>query len=189
MRSPIRRQGMLQLQSPPRVVVLHDFDEALGATEARLFSFFLLKNVGPDLLSCRPLKVEDQIVTKNRLVRDIADRCLAGNFGGIAYRAAKEPECVEFGISYQNIQYHMDQKGPLAAVDRAADRARVAAEAVAATSAPGVTPVFVFVERGGVCFGCDSCLGHRWQARMRTGSTYWKSRPPRPARGFHRPPG
>jgi len=68
--------------------------------------------------------VEDPIVTKDRLVRDIADRCLAGNFGGIAYRAAKEPECVEFGISYQLIQYHMDQKHPLAAADRAADRAR-----------------------------------------------------------------
>jgi len=38
---------------------------------------------------------------------------------------------------------------PFGGADRAADRARVAAEAVSATSAQGVTPIIVFVERGG----------------------------------------
>ena len=47
MRSPIRRQDMLQLQLPARVAILHDFDEALGATDAFLFLFLLLKKRGP----------------------------------------------------------------------------------------------------------------------------------------------
>jgi len=42
MRSPIRRQDMLQLQLPARVAILPDFDEALGATEAFLLKILLL---------------------------------------------------------------------------------------------------------------------------------------------------
>jgi chromosome segregation ATPase len=83
------------------------------------------------------------------MVKAMADRCLAGEFNGNYHRAAKEPECVALGISHQHIQYHMDHKCPLVAADRAADRARVAAEATAASSALRTNPVFVFVERGG----------------------------------------
>ena len=43
----ISQRDMLQLQLPARVAILHDFDEALGATKACLFSFFLLKKRGP----------------------------------------------------------------------------------------------------------------------------------------------
>jgi hypothetical protein len=75
----------------------------------------------------------------------MADRCFAGEFNGSYHSAAKEPECVALGISHQNIMYHMDQKRPLVVADRAADRARVAAEATAVSQGP----VFVFVERGG----------------------------------------
>ena len=108
--------------------------------------------MGPDQLyytASRPITLEDPVVTKNRMVKAMADRCLAREFNGSYHRAAKEPECVSLGISHQHIQYHMDQKCPLVAADRAADRARVAAEAVLATSAHGVTPIIVFVERGG----------------------------------------
>ncbi len=56
------------------------------------------------------------MLTKNRLVKVMADRCLAGEFGGSYFRAAREPECVALGISHQSIQYHMDQKRPLVAI-------------------------------------------------------------------------
>ena len=69
--------------------------------------------------------LEDPIVTKNREVKAIAERCLAEKFGGSCFQAAKEPECVALGIISQHISYCMDQKRPLAAADRAADRARV----------------------------------------------------------------
>ena len=105
--------------------------------------------MGPDQLYYRPITLEDPVVAKIRVIKVMADRCLAGEFDGSYYRAAKEPECVALGIAYQHIQYHMDQKRPLMAADRAADRARVAAEATAASSAHGTNPVFVFVERGG----------------------------------------
>ena len=83
---------------------------------------------------------------------------MAGEFGG-SYRAAKEPECVALGICHQLIQYHMDQKHPLAAAARAGERARVAAEAAAATSAHGVTPIFVFFELGGSASAATAVSG------------------------------
>ncbi len=109
--------------------------------------FIVLKKRGPDQPSFRPITLEDPVVTKKRVVKAMADRCLAGEFDGSYCRAAKEPECVALGILHQHILYHMDQKRPLVAADRAADRARVAAEATAASQ--GTNPVFVFVERGG----------------------------------------
>jgi len=53
----------------------------------------------------------DPFFEKSRLVRVMvmAERCLAGDFGGSYYLAAKEPECVELGIMQTNIQYHMDK--------------------------------------------------------------------------------
>ena len=84
---------------------------------------------------------------------------MAGEFGGSYRLAAREPECVALDISHQLIQYHMDQKRPLAAADRAVDRVWVAAEAAAATSARGVTPVCVFVERGGSASAATAVLG------------------------------
>ena len=119
--------------------------------------------MGPDQLYYRPITLEDPAVTKNRMVKAMADRCLAGEFDGNYYRAAKEPECVALGILHQNIQYHMDRKRPFMAADRAADRARVAAEAVAeataASSAHGTNPVFVFVERGGSASAATAVSG------------------------------
>ena len=53
--------------------------------------------------------VVDPFIEKSRLVRVMAERCLAGDFGESYYLAAKEPECVELGIMHTNIQYHMDK--------------------------------------------------------------------------------
>ena len=93
--------------------------------------------------------VVDPFVEKSHVVREMADRCLAGEFGGSSWLAAKEPECVALGIIPQNITYHMDKLDPVAAAARAGDRARVATEAAAAATVHGVKPTFVFVERGG----------------------------------------
>ena len=115
--------------------------------------------MGPDQLYYRPITLEDPVVAKIRVIKVMADRCLAGEFGRGYFRAAKEPECVALGIAYQHIQYHMDQKRPLMAADRAADRARVADEATAASSAHGTNPVFVFVERGGSASAATAVSG------------------------------
>jgi len=94
--------------------------------------------------------VVDPIFEKSRLVRAMAERCLAGDFGGSSYLAAKEPECVELGITQPNILYHMDRMDPVAAASRTADRARVTTEtAAAAVTLHGLKPTFIFVERGG----------------------------------------
>ena len=69
--------------------------------------------------------VVDPFVEKSHVVREMADRCLAGEFGGSSWLAAKEPECVALGIIPQNITYHMDKLDPVAAAARAGDRARV----------------------------------------------------------------
>ena len=88
------------------------------------------------------------MVTKNRLVKVMADRCLAGEFGGSYFRAARKPECVALGISHQRIQYHMH--GPEASFGSygpSGGPARVSAE-TASAAAEGADPIFVFVERG-----------------------------------------
>ena len=98
----------------------HDIIEVFGAVVPCSLKTILLKGLGPGD-SFRPSILEDPVVKKNLVVRDIADRCLAGEFGG-SYRAAKEPECAALGICHQLIQYHMDQKHPLAAAARAGER-------------------------------------------------------------------
>ncbi len=79
----------------------------------------------------------------------------------------------------------MDQKRPLMAADRAADRARVAAEAVASTSAHGVTPIIVFVERRGSASAATAVSAIVGKLEMQDGRTYRGSRP-RPAGGIYR---
>ena len=139
----------LQSRLPARTNVFHDFAEALGAAASFLNLLIVPKKRWPDQPSFRPITLEDPVVKKKRVIQAMADRCLAGEFDGSYCRAAKEPECVAPGILHHHILYHMDQKRPLMAADRAADRARVAAEATAASSAHGTNPVFVFVELGG----------------------------------------
>ena len=58
--------------------------------------------------------VVDPFVEKSHVVREMADRCLAGEFGGSSWLAAKEPECVALGIIPQNITCHMDKLDPVA---------------------------------------------------------------------------
>ena len=76
-------------------------------------------------------------------MRLVARRCIAGEFGGSAIKAAAEPECVRLGVFESVIRYHMDKIVPIAAAARAAERARMAAEAA------HVPVKIVFVEWGG----------------------------------------
>ena len=89
------------------------------------------------------------VSVKADLRRTMAERCLAGEFGGSSWVASQEPECVTLGIAYQTIQYHMDRIDPIQASTRAASRARVEIEALAAETSNGVKATFIFVERGG----------------------------------------
>ncbi len=59
------------------------------------------------------------------MTKTLAERCLAGEFGGIPYRAAQSPEAVELGISHCMIHHYMNQIDPTTAFDRVADRLRV----------------------------------------------------------------
>lgn len=74
---------------------------------------------------CRPKKVEDAKRDKTELTRTLAERCLAGEFGGIPYRAAQSPEAVELGIRHSMIHHYMNQIDPTTTFDRVADRLRV----------------------------------------------------------------
>jgi hypothetical protein len=121
-RPTYRHQGTLPLQLPARIAVLHDLAEASGSSAAIFLCHFSSKNRGPGPTLFQAINAEDPVVTKNRLVRAIADRCLAGEFGGSYFCVAKEPECVELCIIHSHIKYHMDQKCSLVALDRAADR-------------------------------------------------------------------
>ena len=78
----------------------------------------------------------------------MASRCISGEFGGIAYRAGQDPECLRLGVTANAIQYHIDRMEPAAAAARAAERARVATETSAAEAAH-VPVKIIFVERGG----------------------------------------
>jgi hypothetical protein len=78
----------------------------------------------------------------------MAERCVAGEFGGSPYRAAAMPECIALGISYQSIEYHMGKINPVESASRVADRARVEAEAAQA-KAELKSVEFFFVERKG----------------------------------------
>ena len=78
----------------------------------------------------------------------MAERCLAGEFDGSAFKASRAPECIRLGIDESVIRYHITRGNPAAAIARAADRARVATETAAAEAAR-VPVKIVFVERGG----------------------------------------
>ena len=75
---PYHHQVTLQSRSPARIMVFHDLAEALGAPTAIKKLFFLLKKRGPGKSSIRPITLEDPVVPKNRVVKAMADRCLAG---------------------------------------------------------------------------------------------------------------
>jgi hypothetical protein len=67
---------------------------------------------------------EDAGRDKTNMTRTLAERCVAGEFGGVPYRAAQEPEAVEYGICPKMIYYYMNQIGPEAASARVAERLR-----------------------------------------------------------------
>ena len=91
--------------------------------------------------------VDNAGTEKASLTRSMASRCISGEFGGIAYRAGQDPECLRLGVTAMAIQYHIDRMEPAAAAARAAERARVATETSAAEAAH-VPVKIVFVERG-----------------------------------------
>ena len=78
----------------------------------------------------------------------MAQRCVEGDFGGIANRASQEPEAAELGIDRQMIQYFMDRYGPIAASTRGAERAQPEHEKSEAKIA-GEKLRVVVVEKGG----------------------------------------
>ena len=59
---------------------------------------------------------------KSNVTRTFAERCVAGEFGGVANRAAQAPEALDWGISRSNILYFMNQIDPAAASARVAER-------------------------------------------------------------------
>ena len=59
---------------------------------------------------------------KSNTARTLAERCVAGEFGGVANRAAQAPEALDWGITRSNIQYYMNQIDPEAASARVAER-------------------------------------------------------------------
>jgi len=78
----------------------------------------------------------------------LAQRCVAGEFEGVAYRAAQLPEAVELDLNHQLIQYHMDKVDPVAAAARVAERARFENDKSEAEMR-GAEVHVVAVERGG----------------------------------------
>ena len=104
------------------------------------------------------------VSVKADLRRTMAERCLAGEFGGSSWVASQEPECVTLGIAYPTIQYHMDRIDPIQASTRAASRARVEIEALAAETSNGVKATFIFVERGGSASAAAAVSGDYEQA-------------------------
>jgi len=90
----------------------------------------------------------DLAALKRDLAESMALRCASGEFGGSAWKAAGDPECVSLGIDESNIRYYIKKINPTEAAACAAERERVAAEAAAAVE-NGRKVQFVFVERGG----------------------------------------
>ena len=78
----------------------------------------------------------------------MALRCASGEFGGNAWKAAGDPECVSLGVDESSIRYYIKKNNTTEAAACAAERERVAAEAAAAME-NGRKVQFVFVERGG----------------------------------------
>jgi hypothetical protein len=90
----------------------------------------------------------DAFAAKSSLSLRMAERCVAGEFGGSAWRAAAMPECIALGINYQTIEYHMGKMNPVESACRVAHRARVESEAAQA-EAEMMRVKYVFVERKG----------------------------------------
>jgi hypothetical protein len=116
--------------------------------------FIIFGAPGPTPFFCvfyRP-STGDPAVERSRekaaLVRSMAERCVAGEFEGSAWRASHNPECIRLGIDESHIRYHMNKVEPAAVAARAAERARVATESAAAEAARVPVKV-VFVERAG----------------------------------------
>ena len=66
----------------------------------------------------------------------MAERCVAGELEGSAWRASHDPEFIRLGVSESAIRYHMNKvEDPAAVAARAAERARVATESAAAEAA------------------------------------------------------
>ena len=78
----------------------------------------------------------------------MALRCASGEFGGSAWKAAGDPECLSLGVDESSIRYYIKKINPTEAAACAAERERVAAEAAAAVE-NGRKVQFVFVERVG----------------------------------------
>ena len=78
----------------------------------------------------------------------MASRCIDGEFGGSAWRAAQSPTTARMGITREAINYQIRVLDPLAHTALVSDRARVAAETAAVEAAGHVVDI-VFVERGG----------------------------------------
>ena len=109
---------------------------------------FVCARIFSGLLPCWPIfrptfrvnskhdaSVDNAGTEKASLTRSMASRCISGEFGGIAYRAGLDPECLRLGVTANAIQYHIDRMEPAAAAARAAERARVATETSAAEAA------------------------------------------------------
>jgi hypothetical protein len=90
----------------------------------------------------------EPVESKTLLIRRMAERCVAGEFGGSAWRAAAMPECIALRITHQSIEYHMGKINTADSASRVADRARVEAETAQAKAE--MKPVaYIFVERNG----------------------------------------
>ncbi len=96
----------------------------------------------------RPKKVEDADKEKTNLARTLAERCVAGEFEGVAYRAVFAPEAVELGINHMHIQYYIDKIDPADAHIRVADRLRLQHETAQAEE-QGLRVVVVAGRGGG----------------------------------------
>jgi hypothetical protein len=98
--------------------------------------------------SIRRSKILDLAALKRDLAESMALRCASGEFGGSAWKAAGDPECVSLGDNESCIRYYIKKINPTEAAACAAERERVAAEAAAAVE-NGRKVQFVFVERVG----------------------------------------
>ena len=56
----------------------------------------------------------DATLDKAAVAKALAERFVAGEFGGIAYRASQEPEAISKGVISSHIQYYMNQFDPAA---------------------------------------------------------------------------
>ena len=86
--------------------------------------------------------------SKSERIKLMASRCIDGEFGGSAWRAAQSPKTARMGLTRNAINYQIRVLDPAGHAAMVNDRARVAAETAAAEAAGHVVDI-VFVERGG----------------------------------------